>query len=277
MPPRQSSSRNGLATAADLVSRLAMLDWSWIKEPLEKELGEPLREEDYKAILTELHRFVAIKVIKEDLDARNEFAPHGVMDAAFHMLLLNPYFVANAMKLLDCPGQVLSHVPGDRADHEARVKEYYKHYKAVFGSEPPRKLPSSRELWPALAPAGRGRPISTQAKRERPSSTESAAAQKRQRSSSSFPEVVHVKTLTGMVMTFRFQSSSDATVRQLLNQIHEREGIPPGQCRLAFAGRVLQSYVNETTDLWVGPEVFLAPYGIRSEAVIHLILKLRGC
>ena len=46
--------------------------------------------------------------------------------------------------------------------------------------------------------------------------------------------------------------------------IHDRDGIPPGQQRLIWAGRQLEN-IYTTVD-----------YGIADESTMHLVLKLRG-
>lgn len=258
------------ASATELVGRLAMLDWSWMKRPLEEAFGQPVGEEDYRVILTELHRFIAIKVITEDINAKNEFAPHGIMDIAFHMLLLNPFFAATVMKLLDRPGQVLSHVPANRNDHEARVKAYYEHYKAVFGQEPPQKLPSGQDLWPlieaALPPPAEAPAEAPEPRAEAPAPDGTARA-----------EVLYVKTLAGKTFTYHFQNLQETTVRELALRIEKGEEIPPSTQRLIFSGKQMERRFSEETNQWVGPEVFLSSYGITSGAVVHLVVTLKGC
>jgi hypothetical protein len=73
---------------------------------------------------------------------------------------------------------------------------------------------------------------------------------------------VTVKTLTGKNVEL-YQLSTD-TVLMLKSKLREREGIPEDQMRLVFAGKQMD---DDST---------LARLGIRTGAVIHLILRLRG-
>ncbi|KAK2941892.1 putative Ubiquitin-60S ribosomal protein L40 [Blattamonas nauphoetae] len=74
---------------------------------------------------------------------------------------------------------------------------------------------------------------------------------------------VFVKTLTGKTVSFDVDLQTD-TVEDLKRQIYGKEGIPPDQQRIIFAGRQLADH-----------EV-LSSAGIESESTVHLVLKLRG-
>ena len=217
--------------------RLQMIDLSRVAKLAH---ATPAGIEDYKKFFAIRSRFSTMKSGNTGL----LLSPSDSMDAMWHAHILDTQSYMQCCHLLLGPGGYVHHDPyaGEDKKVQRARREFTKYaFKKVFGTDPV-------EGWGADPSEDDG--------------VERVSKRKRQNLSVDNFEIF-VKTLLGKTVTLKVDKHTDA--EDLKKMIYEKEGIPPDQQRIIFAGHQFKD------------EEKLVDWRVAKQCTLHLLLKLGGC
>lgn len=218
--------------------RLKMIDLSRVAKLAH---ATPAGVEDYKKFLALRSRFTHTKSMGT---TGLLLSPSDSMDAMWHAHILDTQSYMQSCQLLLGPGGYVHHDPyaGEDKNVQRARRDFTKYaFKKVFGADP-------IEGWGADPSEDDG--------------VERVSKRKRQNLSADNFEIF-VKSLLGKTLTLTVDKHTDT--EDLKKMIYEKEGIPPDQQRIVFAGH---QFANEEK---------LVDWRVGKHCTMHLLLKLGGC
>jgi len=186
---------------------------------------------DISALLDAYKKFLVLKVLCDDIRTPQRFSPSALVDQVWHAHMMHPRLYRAACSALLGPkgGDLIDHDPAAAEDEPSEKYERLRRtkvvYKILFGHEAPLKI------WAWNCEPGE--------------------------------VLVFLKKMTGW--TTHLHVDLTKSVAHLKCRVQDKEGIPPDQQRIIFAGRQLEDHRA------------LVEYNIKRGSNLHLIQRLRGC
>lgn len=186
-------------------------------------------------LMLKYHKFILCKLECRDfevsVDGRFKLSPTAEIDEVWHDHMLRPGSYYAYMRWLQGDGLIMiDHNPDFEGDSDLDKKQ---------------RLERTREVWRTLF----GEEMEIAMESQAPTDEEISFQ-------------LFVCTLTKKSW---YDVKLSTSVTELKCMIQDKEGIPPDEFRLQFAGRELAGART------------IGSYGITEESTIHMIVKLRGC